>query len=233
MANSSTTKTVAIFIDADNATCSKITDVIKALEKHGTLSIRRAYGNWKSTTLDPWCNVLHEHAIQPVQQFDLIKGKNATDIAMTIDVMDTLLNKNVDTYCLMTSDCDFTPLAMRLRSDGKAVIGIGERHAPEPFKSACTLFIYTDELSDKNNELHQDNQKPETSTERLLKTAIQDSLDSSGWAFISPIGQWMKTHTNFDIKKSGHSNLTALLMTIPSIQIKVNSNGYSMVRLNR
>jgi uncharacterized protein (TIGR00288 family) len=133
---------VALFIDADNAPSRKLAGVLKILEKIGTVSIRRAYGNWASANLCPWRKVLHEHAIQPIQQFDLTKGKNATDMAMTIDVMDVLYNKSVDVFCLMSSDSDFTPLIMRLRGDGKQVYGFGGPQSPAPFISACSQFHY-------------------------------------------------------------------------------------------
>jgi uncharacterized protein (TIGR00288 family) len=135
---------VALFIDADNAPSRKLAGVLKVLEKIGTVSIRRAYGNWASANLCPWRKVLHEYAIQPIQQFDLTKGKNATDMAMTIDVMDVLYNKSVDVFCLMSSDSDFTPLIMRLRGDGKQVYGFGGPQSPAPFISACSKFHYLD-----------------------------------------------------------------------------------------
>jgi uncharacterized protein (TIGR00288 family) len=133
---------VALFIDADNAPSSKVADVLNELDKLGTVSIRRAYGNWAHGSLHSWRKVLHEHAIQPIQQFDLIKGKNATDMAMTIDVMDVLYTKSVDVFCLMSSDSDFTPLIMRLRGEGKRVIGFGEAQSPAPFISACSTFHF-------------------------------------------------------------------------------------------
>jgi uncharacterized protein (TIGR00288 family) len=135
---------VALFIDADNAPSSKVADVLNELDKLGTVSIRRAYGNWAHGSLHSWRKVLHEHAIQPIQQFDLIKGKNATDMAMTIDVMDVLYTKSVDVFCLMSSDSDFTPLIMRLRGEGKRVIGFGEAQSPAPFISACSNFHFVD-----------------------------------------------------------------------------------------
>lgn len=135
---------VALFIDADNAPSRKLADVLTELEKLGTVSIRRAYGNWSTESLRPWRKVLHEHAVQPIQQFDLIKGKNATDMAMTIDVMDVLYTKPVDVFCLMSSDSDFTPLIMRLRSEGKQVIGFGGPQSAAPFISACSKFHHFD-----------------------------------------------------------------------------------------
>lgn len=132
---------VALFIDADNAPSSRIVDVLEELKKIGKLTICKAYGNWRSPYLDEWRSVLHDHAIQPVQQFDLTKGKNSTDIAMTIDAMDVMYTKSVDVFCIMSSDCDFTPLAMRLRAEGKEVIGFGEKKTRKAFMRACSSFV--------------------------------------------------------------------------------------------
>tara|TARA_R110001583_G_scaffold10719_3_gene49387 strand:- start:3020 stop:3367 length:348 start_codon:yes stop_codon:yes gene_type:complete len=109
---------IALFIDADNAPASKIDTILSELARHGVVNIRKAYGNWKSPNIKPWEDVLHEFAIQPIQQFDLTKGKNATDIALVIDAMDVLYTKDVDSVCLVSSDCDFTPLVTRILADG-------------------------------------------------------------------------------------------------------------------
>ncbi|MCP3674944.1 MAG: NYN domain-containing protein, partial [Gammaproteobacteria bacterium] len=136
---------IAVFIDADNAPAAKMVLIISELAKYGVVNIRRAYGNWKSSTIKSWEENLHEYAIQPIQQFDLTKGKNAADIALVIDVMDVLYTKNVDVICLVSSDCDFTPLVTRTLSEGKVVIGFGERKTPMPFVKACSKFLYLDE----------------------------------------------------------------------------------------
>lgn len=137
---------IALLIDADNSPASKIAEIIDELAKYGVINIRRAYGNWKSTTLKGWENVLHDYAIQPIQQFDYSKGKNATDIAMTIDAMDLLYTQRLDGFCLASSDCDFTPLVMRIRASGLKVFGFGEKKTPEPFVNACSKFLYLEQL---------------------------------------------------------------------------------------
>ena len=113
------------------------------------MNIRRAYYKWKNLVIHPWEEILHEFAIQPVQQVDLTKGKNAADIALGIDVMDVLYTRNVDVVCLVSSDCDFTPLVTRTFSDGKVVLGFGERKAPKSFVNACSKFLYLDEPESK------------------------------------------------------------------------------------
>ncbi len=95
---------IALFIDADNAPAFKIDKVLSELARYGVVNIRKAYGNWTNPTLRSWQEIMHEFAIQPIQQFDLTKGKNATDMALVIDVMDILYTKNIDIICLVSSD---------------------------------------------------------------------------------------------------------------------------------
>ena len=137
----SSKENIALLIDADNAPAAKIDFIIAELATYGVVNIRRAYGNWKNQTLSGWEKILHEFAIQPVQHFDLVKGKNATDMAMLIDAMDLLYTKNVGTFCLVSSDCDFTPLVLRLRADGKQVIGFGGRMRPLHSSTVARAFF--------------------------------------------------------------------------------------------
>ena len=136
---------IALFIDADNAPAAKIDVILSELARYGVVNIRKAYGNWKNPQLKSWEEVLHDYAIQPIQQFDLTKGKNATDIALVIDAMDTLYTKEIDSICLVSSDCDFTPLVTRALADGKFVFGFGERKAPAAFVNSCSRFLYLNE----------------------------------------------------------------------------------------
>jgi uncharacterized protein (TIGR00288 family) len=133
---------VALLIDADNAPASEIRVVLTELSKFGAVNVRRAYGNWKKEHLKSWEALLLEHAIRPIQLYDYTKGKNATDIALAIDAMDLLFTDKVEVFGLMSSDCDFTPLAMHLRAKGARVLGFGERKAPAPFVNACTSFLF-------------------------------------------------------------------------------------------
>src|SRR5690606_29161854 len=106
----------------------------------------RAYGNWKSPLLSGWEKVLHEYAIRPIQQFAYSTGKNASDMAMVIDAMDLMYARNLDGFAIVSSDADFTPLVMRLRSDGYAVYGFGQEQTPQPFVRACSTFLYLEKL---------------------------------------------------------------------------------------
>jgi hypothetical protein len=111
------------------------------LAELGTVNIRRAYGNWSKATLKTWAALSVAHAIEPQQQFDLTKGKNATDMKMTIDAMDLMASGRVDGFGLMSSDSDFTPLATRIRQQGIPVYGFGSANTPEGFRRACTRFL--------------------------------------------------------------------------------------------
>src|SRR6187551_699497 len=139
-------KNIALLIDADNAQAAGIDPVLTVLAELGQVNVRRAYGNWKKPALAKWDKITHRYGLQPVQQFDLTKGKNATDMAMTIDAIDLLYGGKVDGFGIMSSDSDFTPLVTRLRQDGLLVYGFGSAKAPEAFKTACTRFIDVDQL---------------------------------------------------------------------------------------
>ncbi len=138
---------IALLIDADNATASRIDVILGELSRLGETNIRRAYGNWTKTGLKSWQEVLHENAIRPVQQFDPSKGKNASDIALAVDAVDILHTQRPDAFALVSSDADFTPLVMHLREHGAHVYGFGDAKTPQPFQSACTRFLVLNRLS--------------------------------------------------------------------------------------
>ncbi|MET0361874.1 MAG: NYN domain-containing protein [Sphingobium sp.] len=132
---------IALLIDADNASAAHFDPVMTVLAELGTVNIRRAYGNWSKATLKTWAALSVAQAIEPQQQFDLTKGKNATDMKMTIDAMDLMASGRVDGFGLMSSDSDFTPLVTRIRQQGIPVYGFGTVNTPEGFRRACTRFI--------------------------------------------------------------------------------------------
>ena len=140
-------KRIALLIDADNAPASKIDEVLAEVARHGVANVRRAYGNWKSPHLKQWEAVLHEYAIRPIQQFAYSKGKNASDMAMTVDAMELLYTERPDAFGIVSSDADFTPLVMHLRGKGAAVYGFGMAQTPKPFVNACSRFLYLEALA--------------------------------------------------------------------------------------
>ncbi len=137
---------IALLIDADNAPAERIDEILTELSTLGEINVRRAYGNWTKSGLNSWQNRLLEFAILPMQQFDYSKKKNATDMAMTVDAMELLYNDKPDAFGIVSSDADFTPLVMHLRSKGAAVYGFGAAQTPKPFVNACSRFLYLESL---------------------------------------------------------------------------------------
>ncbi len=216
-------KKIALFIDADNAPAAKIEFILSELAKYGLVNIRRAYGNWTNPNLKRWTEQLHEFAIQPVQQFDLTKGKNATDIALVVDVMDVLYTRAVDVICLVTSDCDFTPLVTRMLAEGKLVIGFGERKTPEALVNACSRFIYVDEPSAKAS-ARVVNPKRDARLVTLLRNAIEATENDNGWAKLAAIGSHIANHTSFDPQNYGYKKLSDLIKAIDLFETKKEGN---------
>ena len=226
---------IALFIDVDNAPANKFETILTEVAKYGVVTIRRAYGNWKSPTLKPWEDILHEYAIQPIQQFDIIKGKNASDIALVIDAMDVLYTKEIDVMCFVSSDCDFTPLVTRALSEGKVVFGFGERKAPMPFVNACSKFLYLDEELKSNSTAQpkQKNIKSDTKLINLLRQAIDATEEDNGWAALGPVGSHISNKTSFDTRNYGYKNLSSLFKAIDLFELKRGTGNSYLVRDNR
>lgn len=143
-------KVIALLIDAENVSPKYIKVILSEVSMYGTPAYKRIYGDWTTNEMSSWKKVLSEHNIQPIQQFRYTQGKNASDSALIIDAMDILYAKNVDGFCLVSSDSDFTRLAARLRESRMFVIGMGESKTPAAFKSACDSFKYLDVLMSMN-----------------------------------------------------------------------------------
>ncbi len=213
---------IALFIDADNAPASKFEEVLSEVAKYGVVTIRKAYGNWKSPTLKPWEDLLNEYAIQPIQQYDLIKGKNASDIALVIDAMDVMYTKNIDVMCFVSSDCDFTPMVTRALAEGKVVLGFGERKTPSPFVNACSKFLYLDTAPKQNGSVPEKtkNLKSDTKLLNLLRQAIEATEEDNGWAALGPVGSHISNKTSFDTRNYGYKNLSSLIKAIDLFELK-------------
>ncbi|MEJ2426312.1 MAG: NYN domain-containing protein, partial [Candidatus Thiodiazotropha sp.] len=197
---------IALFIDAENAPASKFEDVLSEVAKYGVVTIRKAYGNWKNPGLKSWEDLLHEYAIQPIQQYDLTKGKNASDIALVIDAMDVMYTKNIDVMCFVSSDSDFTPMVTRALAEGKVVLGFGERKTPTPFVNACSKFLYLDDEQVQNDTAigKSKNIKSDTKLIHLLRQAIEATEDEDGWASLGPVGSHISNKTSFDTRNYGY-----------------------------
>ena len=228
-------RNVALLIDADNASPGSIDAVLTVLSELGTVNIRRAYGNWQKTGLKGWANILHLYAIEPHQQFDVTKGKSATDMKMTVDAMDLLYRGNVHGFGIVSSDSDFMPLAMRIRQDGLDVYGFGTAKAPASLQAACTRFIDVDALDLAGSEA-----TPEAAAKRevdaemikLLGDAIKASKrDANGYARLAEVGNIANNRSSFDARSYGFDRLADMIEAIPNFQVERRDNGVFVKRL--
>lgn len=226
---------LAVLIDADNIPYSNIKGMLDEIAKIGIPTIKRIYGDWTKPTVSGWKQPLLEHAITPIQQYSYTTGKNATDSAMIIDAMDILHSEKVDGFCLVSSDSDFTRLAVRLRESGMLVIGIGEKKTPNPFIVACDKFIYIEiignseiENSDTQHDSSSSNQSKTDKNSniepinkkliQLLKTTVMDLADDDGWAFLGDMGNLIiKKRPDFDPRNYGYPKLTPLIKSLNKV----------------
>ena len=228
-------KNIALLIDADNASHAGIDPVLTVLAELGQVNIRRAYGNWAKPALSNWNKITHRFGLQPVQQFDLTKGKNATDMAMTIDAIDLLYDGKVDGFGIMSSDSDFTPLVTRLRQDGLLVYGFGSAKAPEAFKTACTRYIDVDQLirtqaQDEEDVSAPDNEPIDQDLNDLLGAAWKAAKrDSNGYASISEVGNIAGNRSSFDVRNHGFKRLSDLFRANESFRVE-DRNGHLFVK---
>ena len=207
-------KNIALLIDADNASHAGIDPVLTVLAELGQVNIRRAYGNWAKPALSKWNKITHRYGLQPVQQFDLTKGKNATDMAMTIDAIDLLYAGKVDGFGIMSSDSDFTPLVTRLRQDGLLVYGFGSAKAPEAFKTACTRYIDVDQLI--RTQSAEDERPVGGTVDAELIALLGDAWkaakrDDEGYATLQEVGQIAGNRSSFDVRNYGFKRLSDLM----------------------
>ena len=207
-------KNIALLIDADNASHHGIDPVLTVLAELGQVNIRRAYGNWAKPALANWNKVSHRYGLQPIQQFDLTRGKNATDMAMTIDAIDLLYDGKVDGFGIMSSDSDFTPLVTRLRQDGLIVYGFGSDKAPEPFRTACTRYIDVDQLirtSSAEESKEGDGVIDQELIDLLGGAWKASSRDDDGFAALHQVGQIAGNRSSFDVRNFGYKRLSDLI----------------------
>jgi uncharacterized LabA/DUF88 family protein len=227
---------LAILIDADNANPAIVKGLIDEVAKLGRATVRRIYGDWTLPNLSSWKAVLLEHSIQPIQQFAYTKGKNATDSSMIIDAMDLLYADNLDGFCLVSSDSDFTRLASRLKESGKRVYGFGEKKTPRPFVAACDRFIYTEVFTQLEGQAPR--RKPASELDRdrafldLVGGAVDDASDESGWAHLGVVGSILtKKEPDFDSRNYGYSKLSDLLDGSKHFEVRRQERGISVRRV--
>lgn len=245
---SQTTKELklAVLIDADNVPYSNVKGMMEEIAKYGTPTTKRIYADWTKPNANGWKSVLLEHAITPIQQYSYTVGKNSSDSAMIIDAMDLLYSDKVDGFCIVSSDSDFTRLAIRLRESGMKVIGIGEKKTPNSFIVACDRFIYIEVLDGAIKKTRKTNtqktQKPTVTpasgakkvVEKVIEKEvpvkidsqtielIEDTLDAigdeDGWAFLGDVGNLIvKKKPEFDPRNYGFNKLTPMLKSLTDI----------------
>ena len=219
---------MAVLIDGDNIPSAYVKEMMEEIAKYGNPTIKRIYGDWTRPGLTKWKNVLLENAITPIQQYGYTTGKNATDSAMIIDAMDILYSGDVNGFCLVSSDSDFTRLATRLREAGMQVIGIGERKTPNPFIVACDKFIYIEILKKQTAKKAESKEENESEFDKITKkeisliyTTIRDLSDDDGWAFLGDVGSLLqKKRPNFDARNYGFDKLTPLIKSIDRFEVE-------------
>jgi hypothetical protein len=235
---------MAVLIDGDNAQASLLPKMLAEIAKHGSLTIRRIYGDCTTSTMHSWKDALHLHAVQPIQQFRYTVGKNATDSALIIDAMDIMHRKLVEGFSIVSSDSDYTRLATRIREEGFFVMGIGQKKTPKSFVNACDLFIYTENLAprreskprqeshsdrgrggSKKTEAQQQQQQPPqpqalyagSDPMPLLREAYEMVVQENGWANLGPMGKaLLQLDPGFDPRSYGQRQLSSLIKSLSS-----------------
>lgn len=211
---------LAVLIDADNAQPIVAGELMAEIGRFGTATVRRAYGDWTTPNLNGWKEHLHTLAIQPIQQFRLTNGKNATDSALIIDAMDLLHGGRVDGFCLVSSDSDFTRLATRIRESGLSVYGFGEKKTPKPFVAACNRFIFT-EILKSPTEPSASLPAGQSSLESILTGAVAAAAGEDGWAFLGAVGNLVnKANPEFDPRNYGKKKLGELVKSLPYLEVR-------------
>ena len=235
---------LAVLIDADNAPRSALGDIMAEVAVYGTPTIKRIYGDWTTPNLASWKGPLLENAITPVQQYSYTTGKNATDSAMIIDAMDILYSGQVDGFVLVSSDSDFTRLAVRLREAGKKVYGMGERKTPNPFIVACDKFVYIEVIRAAAEEARAEEEKPKAqkpqkkkeapaqpqepehrvpkAVVKLIAESVDTIADEDGYAALGELGNLLvKKQPDFDPRNFGFSKLSKLVKSLPRFEVDV------------
>ena len=226
-------KNIALLIDADNVDPRGINAVLTVLAELGQVNIRRAYGNWAKDALKRWGDITNRFGITPYQQFDLTRGKNATDRAMTIDAIDLLYQGKVDGFGIMSSDSDFTPLATRLRQDGLPVYCFGDNKTPEALRTASTRFIDVAKLmkGDEPNGGSKDDSGVDEDLIELLGGAWKaSSRDDDGFAKLQEVGQIAGNRSSFDVRNYGFKRLSELIASLDRFELKRGSDNQLYVK---
>lgn len=230
-----TDKRFAVLIDADNVSEKYIKCLLDEISNDGIATYKRIYGDWTKPNLASWKSCLLDNSISPIQQYGYTTGKNATDSAMIIDAMDILYSGNVEGFCIVSSDSDFTRLASRLRESGMYVVGMGEKKTPTPFIAACNKFKYLEVLAKNGGSTAAAPQQtspadiPEMTSLKTIRqtilTIVDEVSDEDQWVNIGEIGSLLlKRHPDFDVRNYGYKKLTPFLKSLNILDIKSNKS---------
>jgi uncharacterized protein (TIGR00288 family) len=217
---------LAVLIDADNTSPKLIKEMFEELAGYGTITVKRAYGDWTNHHLAGWKEHLLANAISPQQQFAYTTGKNATDSALIIDAMDLLYSGNVEGFAIVSSDSDFTPLATRLRESGKRVIGVGQRKTPKAFVEACEKFVFLEVLAAGDATPSEPTEQTKDDQPRPIQSVITKALnkvdsDDDDWVSLGALGNHLnRTDPSFDSRSYGFAKLGDLVKAQPFIETK-------------
>lgn len=242
-------KRFAVLIDADNVSAKYIKYILDEIANYGVATYKRIYGDWTKPATISWKDVLLENSVTPVQQYGYTVGKNATDSAMIIDAMDILYSGNVEGFCIVSSDSDFTKLASRLRESGMLVVGMGERKTPKPFIAACNQFKYLDVLAEaEKKSMELENKQEEAKTKEESKSVSETKkentdLDNIKTAILKMMNEvdeadqrmnmgelgsrLVKRYPDFDVRNYGDTKLSKFLRKFDFLEIKSDGKGGS------
>lgn len=217
---------LALLIDSDNVSAKYLNGIFDELAQYGIITYRRIYGDFTTQANARWSDRLLEKSIIPIQQFSNTTGKNATDSALIIDAMDLLYNSNVDGFCIVSSDSDFTRLASRLRESGKIVIGMGEKKTPDSFRAACTVFTELENL------LENENASSGTDKEAIEKDIINIITQNDNKGKLTGSGEigskLQNKYPDFDIRTFGYSQLSKFLEDMDAIEVLKENNAITV-----
>ena len=240
------TKKLALLVDGDNAQPKILDLILEEASKYGKVTIRRIYGDWTTPQMNKWKNILNDIAFNPIQKFSYTSGKNSTDSALIIDAMDILHAGQVDGFCIVSSDSDYTGLAKRIREDGVFVMGIGEKKTPNAFVRSCEIFTYVENLEvievaeepevvvgKPAKKVVEKGKKPSLDI-KLLTKAFDMSSNESDEVNISTIGSNLrKLDPSFDPRTYGYKSLTHLLKNVKNFEMIdniINGLNYHMMK---
>lgn len=228
----------AVLIDADNVSSKYVATIFEELESYGVSTYRRIYGNWSRG--NGWSEeLLLEYSIMPVQQFSYTTGKNATDMAMVIDAMDILYKNKVQGFCVVTSDSDFTRLAMRLREENMFVLGMGESKTPLALTRACNKFIYLNLVAEQNKLANAENEELGAEEQNVtpiseVRHAILAAINENGGkpVDLARVGNRLNDKfSDFDSRNYGYTKLSTMVnQEIPELRVFKKNNLYYVER---